>query len=222
MNHSNCIATVRSHTLNSNEAADLMEPIMFRYISITTVVLLCLVHSTRSALEFPMGTSNGFLIAIAIPLEVPGRNIYLSHNFEMNYVLPSNATQYRLWYNLFKNTKYNVAEAVRRRRNIPEKSSLSRRFVYELLAERMDLYGYNGTACIHKAICETFDEPFYHYNGVLGDIAHVVFSPSASEDEELPRSYYIAEIDGHMKNCVRYGEFCPTGIFDLVSVVTHA
>nr|XP_029729654.1 uncharacterized protein LOC109412132 [Aedes albopictus] len=132
-------------------------------------------RSSRAVVHFPMGTSNGFLIAIAIPLEIPGRNIYLSHNFEMNYGLPTNATQFRLWYDLFKNTKYNVAEAVRQRRSIEMGSRFSRRFVYELLAERMDLYGYNGTACIHKAICETFEAPFYHYNGVLGDVAHVVF-----------------------------------------------
>ncbi|XP_021706384.1 uncharacterized protein LOC5575028 [Aedes aegypti] len=156
----------------------------FRFINhlalIVTVQILWvqsegLQRSSRAVVEFPMGTSNGFLIAIAIPLEIPGRNIYLSHNFEMNYVLPSNVTQYRLWYDLFKNSKYNVAETVRRRRSIETGSRFSRRFVYELLAERMDLYGYNGTACIHKAICETFEAPFYHYNGVLGDVAHVSF-----------------------------------------------
>ncbi|XP_065079653.1 uncharacterized protein LOC135702509 [Ochlerotatus camptorhynchus] len=179
-------------------------------------------RSQRSAVHFPTGASNGFLIAIAIPLEIPGRTIFLSHNFEMNYALPTSATQFRLWYDLFKSSRYNIADAVRRKRSIADASKFSRRFVYELLAERMDLYGYNGTACIHKAICETYELPLNHHNGVLGDIAHIVFSPSASEDEDIPRSYYQAESDGYMENCAQYRNYCPIGIFDLVTVVTYA
>ncbi|XP_058448622.1 uncharacterized protein LOC131428594 [Malaya genurostris] len=122
-----------------------------------------------------MGASNGFLIAIAIPLDIPGRNIYLSHNFEMNYGLPTNASQYRLWYTLFKKSKYNIPEAIARKRRMADATKLSRKFVYELIAERMNMYGYNGTACVHKAICETMELPFHTNNGVYGDVTHIVF-----------------------------------------------
>ncbi|XP_055549615.1 uncharacterized protein LOC129732622 [Wyeomyia smithii] len=179
-------------------------------------------HDRRQrALQFPLGTSNGFLIAIAIPLEVPGRNIYLSHNFEMNYGLPTMPFQYRLWYTLFKNSAYNVTEAVRRKRRMVETPKFSRRFLYELIAERMDMYGYNGTGCIHKAICETWESPVHDYNGVFGDVTHIVFSPSSSEDENIPRSYYEAENDGSGADCSKYEQYCPVGIFELISNVEY-
>ncbi|XP_039449134.1 uncharacterized protein LOC120428222 [Culex pipiens pallens] len=176
----------------------------------------------RSVLNFPSGTSNGFLIAIAIPLEVPGRNIYLSHNFEMNYGLPTAAYQYRLWYTLFKNSGYNVTQAVNRKRRMVENVRFSRRFLYEMLADRMDMYGYNGTACIHRAICETLESSLHPYNGVVGDVTHIVFSPSASEDEDIPVSYYQAEADGCVADCEGYRKYCPVGIFDLISTVINA
>ena len=111
----------------------------------------------------------------------------------MNYGLPTAAYQYRLWYTLFKNSGYNVSQAITRRRRMVENVRLSRRFLYEMLADRMDMwvdrarvefwvmfcltcrYGYNGTACIHRAICETLESSFHTYNGVVGDVTHVVF-----------------------------------------------
>ncbi|XP_053691001.1 uncharacterized protein LOC128739533 [Sabethes cyaneus] len=167
-----------------------------------------------------MGTSNGFLIAIAIPLEIPGRNIYLSHNFEMNYVLPSNASQYRLWYTMFKNSAYNVSEAINRKRRMATTPRFDRRFLYEIIAERMTMYGYNGTGCIHKAICETLELPVHRHNGVLGDLTHIVFSPSSSEDESIAHSYYEAEVDGGKSDCSKYHQHCPLGIYELISNVT--
>ncbi|XP_055605717.1 uncharacterized protein LOC129753896 [Uranotaenia lowii] len=164
-------------------------------------------------------SSNGILLAIAIPLEVPGRNIYLSHNFEMNYGLPTNVTQFRLWYTLFKDTRYNIPEAIRRKRRMVDQSRFSRSFFYRLLAERMDMYGYNGTACIHKSICEAPEMRLHEHNGVLGDIMHVAFTPSASEVESLPSSYREAEINGMRSDCTKYQQHCPLGLFDLISQV---
>lgn len=37
-------------------------------------------------------------------------------------------------------------------------------------------YGYNGTSCLLRTICETAETPFYEYNGVFGNIFHILFT----------------------------------------------
>ncbi|XP_055643578.1 uncharacterized protein LOC129779861 [Toxorhynchites rutilus septentrionalis] len=176
-------------------------------------------RTDRSALRFPVGTSNGFLIAIAIPLEVPGRNIYLSHNFEMNYGLPGNASDFRLWYTLFKNANYNISEAIGRKRRMVDGRKLGRKFLYELLAERMDMYGYNGSSCIQKMICEAQETSLQTHNGVIGDLMHILFSPSSSENEGISDFYYEAETHGFMESCAQYDVLCPIAIFDSITTI---
>lgn len=35
-------------------------------------------------------------VAIAVPVELPDTNVFVSYNFEANYNLPENATQYEI------------------------------------------------------------------------------------------------------------------------------
>lgn len=37
-------------------------------------------------------------------------------------------------------------------------------------------YGHNGTSCLLRTICETSETPFYEYNGVFGNIFHILFT----------------------------------------------
>uniref|UniRef100_A0A182MRB6 Uncharacterized protein n=1 Tax=Anopheles culicifacies TaxID=139723 RepID=A0A182MRB6_9DIPT len=139
--------------------------------------LLTLDRQERAALVFPRGSSMGYLLAIAIPLLVPGRNIYLSHNFEANYGVPSNVTQYFLWYQRFKDNSFNITKAIetnRRRREL--QPGFSRTYFYDQLEERMDLYGFNATGCMERLICEVAELPLGEHNGVFGDVLSVIFS----------------------------------------------
>uniref|UniRef100_A0A182QTT4 Uncharacterized protein n=1 Tax=Anopheles farauti TaxID=69004 RepID=A0A182QTT4_9DIPT len=134
----------------------------------------------RAALVFPRGSSMGYLLAIAIPLLVPGRNIYLSHNFEANYGVPTNETQYFLWYQRFKDSKFNITKAIEtnRRSRREERTRLagfSRTYFYDQLEERLDLYGLNATGCMQRIICEVSELPLSGHNGVFGDVMSVIF-----------------------------------------------
>lgn len=40
-------------------------------------------------LLYPYNACSGILVAIAIPLALPNRNVFLSYNFEMNYNMPN-------------------------------------------------------------------------------------------------------------------------------------
>ncbi|XP_053657980.1 uncharacterized protein LOC128707059 [Anopheles marshallii] len=175
----------------------------------------------RAALVFPRGSSMGYLLAIAIPLLVPGRNIYLSHNFEANYGVPSNETQYFLWYQRFKDSKFNITEAIetnrrRRRELLP---GFSRAYFYDQLEQRMELYGFNATGCMERLICEVSELPLGEHNGVFGDVLSVIFRPSASVREALPDEYYEAESRGPTEGCKRYRAYCSTDLLGFVSTV---
>uniref|UniRef100_A0A1Y9J095 Uncharacterized protein n=1 Tax=Anopheles quadriannulatus TaxID=34691 RepID=A0A1Y9J095_ANOQN len=177
----------------------------------------------RAALVFPRGSSMGYLLAIAIPLLVPGRNIYLSHNFEANYGVPSNETQYFLWYQRFKDSGFNITKAIatnrRRRSTATQQPGLSRSYFYDQLEERMELYGFNATGCMERLICEMSELPLHEHNGVFGDVLSVIFRPSSSVREPLPVSYYEAESRGTIEGCHRYRAFCRTDLLGLVSTV---
>ncbi|XP_035890509.1 uncharacterized protein LOC118502394 [Anopheles stephensi] len=176
----------------------------------------------RAALVFPRGSSMGYLLAIAIPLLVPGRNIYLSHNFEANYGVPSNETQYFLWYQRFKDTKFNITKAIetnrrRRRELLP---GFGRSYFYDQLEERLDLYGFNATGCMERLICEVSELPLADHNGVLGDVLSVVFRPSTSvREQSVPVAYYEAESRGLIEGCQRYRAYCRIDLLGFVSTV---
>lgn len=40
-------------------------------------------------LLYPYNACSGILVAIALPLALPGRNVFLSYNFEANYNMPN-------------------------------------------------------------------------------------------------------------------------------------
>lgn len=40
-------------------------------------------------LLYPYNACSGILVAIALPLSLPGRNVFLSYNFEGNYNMPN-------------------------------------------------------------------------------------------------------------------------------------
>lgn len=78
--------------------------------------------------------------------------------------------------------------------------------------------GYNGHDCLLRAICEAAEIPLGLHNGVLGDIIHVLFTPSSSAKENILYDFYDAEIHGTMNMCKYYSSNCPESIFDWISI----
>ncbi|XP_014470429.1 PREDICTED: uncharacterized protein LOC106742206 [Dinoponera quadriceps] len=146
----------------------------------------------------------GIFVALAVPLEDPLSSISLSYFFEANYVLPANITFFEPWY---------VGGKRRRRRR-----SIDRAAIYRVLENKFESTGYSGRECLLRAICETSEFPLQH-NGVIGDIVHVLFTPSSSRREELPRDVSEAELVGRNGSCSKYQPRCPLGLFDLIGVL---
>ncbi|XP_031628577.1 uncharacterized protein LOC116344249 isoform X2 [Contarinia nasturtii] len=94
---------------------------------------------------------------------------------------------------------------------------LSRKKLYKILEHKMDLAGFNGEECLLKTICETAEQSLAEHNGVLGDIVHIIFTPTSSRDEKLPLRYYDATTDGQSGCCKYYNTLCPNGIFDFIT-----
>ncbi|EFN73783.1 hypothetical protein EAG_06425 [Camponotus floridanus] len=151
-------------------------------------------------------------VAIAVPLENPLSSISLSYFFEANYVLPPNITYFEPWTEL-KRKKRTIDRATIYR----VLESKFERQVRKQTAIRYDS-GNPGRECLLRAICETSEYPLRH-NGIIGDIMHVIFTPSASRHEELPQDVVEAELVGRNGNCSKYQPQCPQGLFDLIGVL---
>ncbi|XP_031338527.1 uncharacterized protein LOC116167390 [Photinus pyralis] len=159
-----------------------------------------------NAVQFPFGGPfMGLFLAIAIPLELPKTNVYLSYNFEANYNIPENETTY----------DYPPI--------ISDRSlGINRKNVYDALEFKINSHGYPGKECLLRTICEV-SEYDLSGNGVLGDIVHVILSPTSSKNENLSPEYEEAEKDGKSShNCEKYSKSCPVSLIGLISWLENA
>ncbi|XP_076380348.1 uncharacterized protein LOC117227367 isoform X3 [Megalopta genalis] len=148
------------------------------------------------SIGFPEGSAMGIFFALGVPVDIPNKSIIFSFYFEANYGLPGewNSSYYGdgpyLW-----------------------KRSLDRQLVYRVLANKLESAGYSGEGCLLKMICETANEPLSN-NGVLGDILQILFTPSSSQDEDLPSEIVEAE---YAEDCANYHAMCPQSPLTLIS-----
>ncbi|KAK9883629.1 hypothetical protein WA026_001800 [Henosepilachna vigintioctopunctata] len=149
--------------------------------------------------HFIPGTAMGLFMALAVPLTGPYKNTYLAYNFEANYALPGNETYYEYPPLLGRN--------------------VDRKLVYTALETKMRSYGYLGKPCMLRTICElASSSSILHANGIFGDILHIIFTPSSSENNDLEGDYEIAEEVGRqMKNCSKYSRKCTVSFLSLIS-----
>ncbi|XP_058816031.1 uncharacterized protein LOC131679337 [Topomyia yanbarensis] len=214
----------------------------------------------KRSLFFPYNAAMGLLIAIAVPLSIPDRNIFVSYNFEGNYNSPQQS-------NIFTEGLFNFIrgiappltspviainralqgnpaiedatgvassqeqpletttqsqEAMQQRAQRDLLSSYPRKFftrkkIYHAIEEQMKKNGFNGKKCLLRAICEAAEIPMLENNGVVGDLVHIILSPSSSQDENLPAEFYKAEKLGIEGNCQKYYKYCKENILDTFS-----
>jgi len=107
----------------------------------------------------------------------------------------------------------------RKIRGILQNYFMSRRRFFKMMENKMDSSGLNGRECLLKAICQTAADTFGQHNGVIGSVVDVLFLPSASKDEKLPKKYYEAEANGKLRNCNVYDKMCSVGLFDFISKI---
>ncbi|XP_017132916.2 uncharacterized protein LOC108149680 [Drosophila elegans] len=109
-----------------------------------------------------------------------------------------------------------MGESVGRSRE--KRSLLSRSKFYDIINHRFEMHGLGlGDRCLLRLICEANSYQLAELNGVLGSLIHIMFSPSSSRYEALPKRYYIAELDGRNDNCGGYQPQCQHNILDLIT-----
>ncbi|XP_055843789.1 uncharacterized protein LOC129910433, partial [Episyrphus balteatus] len=153
----------------------------------------------------------GMFSAVAIPVDLPDRNIYVAFNLETNYGLPPNDTHYNLikkWNlnGMFSDISNGVTniESARHQRSLYTRTNF-----YRSVIGYMEHFGLNGSDCLLRTICEVAESSIYESNGVLGSILHVLFMPTSSENENIPQALYKAEELGFKHNCSSYEHGCP-------------
>ncbi|KAG7300442.1 hypothetical protein JYU34_016063 [Plutella xylostella] len=163
----------------------------------------------KRGLIFPPTSLYGTFLAIAVPIDIPDKNVFVSYNFESNYSTLNNITE--IDEVLFPNLPVVTARHSR---------SITRELAYTVLETKFKEHGLGGRECLLRNICEAAETPLHH-NGLLGHIMHIVFTPSSSAEEGLDDEYYEAEASGRAGSCARYEELCPVGLFDLITRIVE-
>ncbi|XP_055539409.1 uncharacterized protein LOC129726572 [Wyeomyia smithii] len=198
----------------------------------------------KRTIVFPYNAAQGMIWAIAVPLGVPDRNIFLSYNFEGNYNNPTTSNVFTEGYynyirgiapqlltpNIFitrslqgdaktENQKTATSERALRAVSEAPRKFITRKNIYHAIEEHLIKNGFNGKKCILRAICDAAELPMAENNGLVGDLVHILLSPSTSEDEHLPAEFYKAELLGLEGRCQKYHKHCKHDILELFSFI---
>uniref|UniRef100_A0A182P8Y0 Uncharacterized protein n=1 Tax=Anopheles epiroticus TaxID=199890 RepID=A0A182P8Y0_9DIPT len=188
------------------------------------------IHTTehgrsKRTLVYTFNSCAGVLFALSVPLLITGRNIFMSYNFEANYNMPTDSTDFTQ--GILKkgdNDQIHEAEARKTRAAIappmvppvPKQSSISRKKFYRTIELNLQRYGFAGKRCILRMICDLAESPLDHENGVLGDLLQLIFTPSLSQDETLPSEFNRAEQLGRNER-----DSCLAVVWSLEAIATE-
>ncbi|XP_031621805.1 uncharacterized protein LOC116339870 [Contarinia nasturtii] len=78
----------------------------------------------------------------------------------------------------------------------PQNLGTTRWTIYKGIAAIAESKGLSGKPCVMRIICESAQTPFDYSNGILGELMHIVMSPSTTRDQISDYSdleYYRAE-----------------------------
>ncbi|XP_017860735.1 PREDICTED: uncharacterized protein LOC108612368 [Drosophila arizonae] len=205
-----------------------------RNLPVGIILILLSIRQVQALFFFPRGASIGLLAAVAIPLDLTYRNVYMAFNFESNYGLPSN-NSYNEWIDRwdldegFLGIGSDVTPIDGRTGDNLEKRSIAapprftRHDFYRAIVNYLGQYGYNGSACLLRTICEVSAAPLDAHNGLLGSIFKILFMPTTSAAEQRLQhvdSLYAASEHGTRNlNCADYVAGCAHSMLDMISVM---
>ncbi|XP_001353588.3 uncharacterized protein [Drosophila pseudoobscura] len=196
---------------------------------------------SQGFLFFPRQGSFGLLAAVAIPLDLSPKNVYMAFNFESNYALPSNDS-YNQWIDRwdlddhFLGVPGNVTpinardggasdndDNEVRRRSMRSPPPFRRHDFYRSIINYLTHYGYNGSSCLLRAICEVNESPLDAHNGVLGSLFQILFMPTTSAAERqlqhVDELYEASDAGTRGLGCSKYVSHCGHSLLDLISTV---
>ncbi|KRF97952.1 uncharacterized protein Dwil_GK27795 [Drosophila willistoni] len=193
-------------------------------------ILICIfavISCIEAALIYTTNSEFGIFMAISVPLGLPHRNVFLSYNYEYNFYQPEHIYKYPPIlmgdytdsYLTYPTTGRNFNTTKSHGKRDLRLSSMTRSDFYVMLKDKMERSGYPAESCLLRSICETNASTLGTTNGFLGNLVHIIFSPSSSRDENLPQRYYQAEWMGrHKSDCSMYTLECKENILDLISM----
>ncbi|XP_049871776.1 uncharacterized protein LOC126370795 [Pectinophora gossypiella] len=164
-------------------------------------------------LLFTTATQWGVFLTISIPLH-PETTVSVAWFFEANYYTVANATYFEPLLG-----DIDTMSRKKQERSIEKpKQILTRSRLYTFIESMLEKHGYPGRPCLLRAICENSTSHFLH-NGVLGDVLHLMLTPSTSmSEEELEDCYYEAEYLGLDNQCGSFENECPSSPLEMISM----
>ncbi|XP_033199411.1 uncharacterized protein LOC117161755 [Bombus vancouverensis nearcticus] len=158
-------------------------------------------------LIFPRVSQLLLIFGLGSPLQLDRESVIIGLFSKIVYEMPSNASDFTIPGVYYSRTQK------------------SRWSIYKVLEKVADIYGFGGKACLLRAICEAASAPFDGTHGLLGQLLHVFFKPSSTDeryDEYGDREYRAAERLGEQmstENCHALYPECRRSVLDVFSTV---
>ncbi|KAL3290358.1 hypothetical protein HHI36_023700 [Cryptolaemus montrouzieri] len=186
---------------------EMLEPRLISFILVSSILISKIVMQDENEdipnpIRFPYGGPfMGIFVTLSLPLGLKEEDIFFAYNMEANYVLPENQTSF----------SYPPLLVGR---------SITRKSIFNLIEKKLSNLGYPGYPCMVRLICDNSVHPVKFLNGVVGDLLHILLTPSSSVDDDSPPEYENAEIYGLKNgNCEKYNSNCSYSIIDLFSTL---
>ncbi|XP_002056342.3 uncharacterized protein [Drosophila virilis] len=164
-----------------------------------------------------------FIGGIGIPVEeLHFESVTSGYVLKTEYFLPTNADEITRVY--MKPQPITARKHMTAMEEPSNMASMYRWVIYrsiEMVLQNMNL---PGRSCLLRVICEHAALPLSHESGLLGELLHIVLTPSSSSDHyalHTDREYLVAERFGKRgANCAAaYGRKCPSSPMELITVL---
>ncbi|XP_053691003.1 uncharacterized protein LOC128739534 [Sabethes cyaneus] len=158
-------------------------------------------------LIFPRGnpTRHQLVAGFGIPVDIVLESITIGYVFKAVYFLPWNSSHWVPQFlrrdedDLFELPQQEaelLQQQTPQRRNFVERNpyqneqsdeehnwiNRARWAVYRTLEAIADHKGFNGRQCLLRSICESAEAKFTHSSGILGELLHILLTPSTSDE----------------------------------------
>ncbi|XP_055846079.1 uncharacterized protein LOC129912024 [Episyrphus balteatus] len=157
-------------------------------------------------------TRHQFIAGIGIPVDLEYESLVVGYVLKAMFYLPWNATTFRE--NPFIPEYQNYINTAKKLQH-----KISRWSVYATIESVIENYGYDGRECLLQAICETSTTKFSKRISVLGELMHILLTPTSSFDESEKdiQFYFAAQKSGKAGKCEDF--HCPFSVLKQLSVI---
>ncbi|XP_017857681.1 PREDICTED: uncharacterized protein LOC108610229 [Drosophila arizonae] len=164
-----------------------------------------------------------FIGGIGIPVEdLPFESVTSGYVLKTEYFLPTTAEEITRVY--LKPQPITGRDHVGHMEEASDMGSMYRWVIYRGIETVLQNIKLPGRSCLLRVICEHAALPLTHESGLLGELLHIVLTPSSSLDHyalHSDREYLVAERFGKRGGSCEsaYGHKCPSSPMGLITVL---